>query len=58
MVPFVLPSVVRGAAIASVLGPVGLQGVRGTWWPVLVAHLCFNLAVFVRVVRLKLLPST
>lgn len=50
MVPFVLPSVVLGAAIASVLGPVGLQGVRGTWWPVLVAHLCFNLAVFVRVV--------
>jgi len=50
MVPFVLPSVVLGSAVASVLGPVGLNEMRGTWWPVLVAHLCFNLAVFVRVV--------
>lgn len=50
MVPFVLPSVVLGSAIASILGPAGLVDVRGTWWPVLAAHVCFNLAVFVRVV--------
>lgn len=50
MVPFVLPSVVLGSAIASLMGPVGLNEARGTWWPVLIAHLCFNLAVFVRVV--------
>ncbi len=50
MVPFVLPSVVLGAAIASVLGPSGLVDVRGSWWPVFAAHVCFNLAVFVRVV--------
>ena len=50
MVPFVLPSVVLGSAIASILGPRGLVDLRATWWPVLVAHVCFNLAVFVRVV--------
>ncbi|UDY36129.1 ABC transporter permease [Dermatobacter hominis] len=50
MVPFVLPSVVLGSAIASVLGPSGLVDARGTWWPVFAAHVCFNLAVFVRVV--------
>lgn len=50
MVPFVLPSVVLGAAVASVLGPSGLVDARGSWWPVLAAHVCFNLAVFVRVV--------
>ncbi|MBS1838568.1 MAG: iron ABC transporter permease, partial [Actinobacteria bacterium] len=50
MVPFVLPSVVLGAAIASVLGPAGLVDLRGTWWPVFAAHVCFNVAVFVRIV--------
>ena len=50
MVPFVLPSVVLGAAIASVLGPVGVVDLRGTWWPVFAAHVCFNVAVFVRIV--------
>ena len=50
MVPFVLPSVVLGSAIASILGPSGLVDARGTWWPVLIAHVCFNLAVFLRVV--------
>ena len=50
MVPFVLPSVVLGTAIASALGPSGLVDARGTWWPVFAAHVCFNLAVFVRVV--------
>lgn len=49
-VPFVLPSVVIGAAFASLLGPRGLVDLRGTWWPILAAHLCFNLAVVVRTV--------
>ena len=50
MVPFVLPTVVIGAAFASILGPSGLVDVRGSWWPILAAHLCFNLAVMIRVV--------
>jgi thiamine transport system permease protein len=49
-VPFVLPSVVIGAAFASLLGPRGLFDARATWWPILAAHLCFNLAVVVRTV--------
>lgn len=49
-VPFVLPTVVIGAAFASILGPRGLVDARGTWWPILAAHLCFNLAVVVRTV--------
>ncbi len=50
MVPFVLPSVVIGAAFASLLGPRGVVDLRGTWWAVFAAHVCFNLAVVVRVV--------
>lgn len=50
IVPFVLPTVVIGAAFASLLGPSGLVDLRGTWWAVLAAHLCFNLAVVVSVV--------
>ena len=49
LVPFVLPSVVVGAAIAAVLGPSGVVDLRGTWFAVLAAHLCFNLAVVVLV---------
>lgn len=49
-VPFVLPTVVIGAAFASLLGPRGLFDARATWWPILAAHLCFNLAVVVRTV--------
>ena len=49
-VPFVLPSVVVGAAFASLAGPRGLVDLRATWWPILAAHLCFNLAVVVRTV--------
>ncbi len=49
-VPFVLPTVVIGAALASLLGPRGLVDVRGTWWPILAAHLSFNLAVVLRTV--------
>ena len=50
MVPFVLPTVVIGAAFASLLGPRGLVDARGTWWAIIAAHLCFNLAVVVRTV--------
>lgn len=50
MVPFVLPSVVVGAAFASLLGPRGLVDLRGTWWAIFAAHICFNLAVVVRIV--------
>ena len=49
-VPFVLPSVVVGAAYATLLGPGGPWDLRGTWWIVLAAHLTFNLAVVVRTV--------
>ncbi len=49
-VPFVLPSVVVGAAFASLLGSRGLVDLRGTWWAVFAAHVCFNLAVVVRIV--------
>ena len=49
-VPFVLPTVVVGAAVAAVLGPGGLVDARGTWYAVLAAHLAFNLAVVVRTV--------
>ncbi len=50
MVPFVLPSVVVGAAFSTLLGPSGIADLRGTWWAVFAAHVCFNLAVVVRVV--------
>ncbi|MFM7069195.1 MAG: hypothetical protein ACKOYM_07010, partial [Actinomycetes bacterium] len=49
-VPFVLPAVVVGAALAAMLGPNGLIDARGTWYAVLAAHLAFNLAVVVRIV--------
>ena len=49
MVPFVLPSVVIGAAFATLLGPGGIADLRGTWWAVLAAHVCFNLAVVIRI---------
>ena len=32
------------------LGPRGLIDARGTWWVILAAHLCFNLAVVLRTV--------
>ena len=49
-VPFVLPTVVVGAAVAALLGPSGLVDARGTWFAVLAAHMAFNLAVVVRTV--------
>lgn len=47
-VPFVLPSVVIGMAFASLMGARGIVDLRATWWPILAAHACFNLAVVVR----------
>ncbi len=49
-VPFVLPSVVVGAAFGSIFGPQGLFDARGTWWLIIVAHTAFNLAVVTRTV--------
>lgn len=50
IVPFVLPSVVIGTAFSSLLGAQGPLDLRGTWWPILAAHLSFNLAVVLRTV--------
>jgi thiamine transport system permease protein len=51
-IPFVLPTVVVGAAFLALLGPRGAMGVRldGTVWAVLLAHVFFNHAVVVRTV--------
>jgi thiamine transport system permease protein len=51
-VPFVLPTVVVGAAFLALLGPRGLLGVDldGTVWLILLAHAFFNHAVVVRTV--------
>lgn len=51
-VPFVLPTVVVGAAFLALLGPRGPLGVDldGTVWAILLAHAFFNLAVVVRTV--------
>lgn len=53
-VPFVLPTVVIGAAFASLLGPRGLVDARGTWWAIIAAQTCFNLAVVIRTVGASL----
>lgn len=51
-VPFVLPTVVVGAAFLAIFGRGGLLGVdlRGTVWAILIAHVFYNLAVVVRTV--------
>lgn len=51
-VPFVLPTVVTGAAYLALLGPGGPLGLdlRGTAWAILAAHVFFNYAVVVRMV--------
>lgn len=51
-VPFVLPTVVVGAAYLALLGPGGPLGVdlRQTAWAILIAHVFFNYAVVVRMV--------
>ena len=51
-VPFVLPTVVVGAAFLALLGPRSPFGVDldETVWAILLAHIFFNLAVVVRIV--------
>jgi thiamine transport system permease protein len=51
-VPFVLPTVVVGAAFLALLGPRGALGIDldGTVWLILLAHAFFNHAVVVRTV--------
>jgi thiamine transport system permease protein len=51
-VPFVLPTVVVGAAFLALIGRHGVLGVdlEGTVWAVLLAHVFFNHAVVVRTV--------
>lgn len=49
-IPFVLPSVVVGAAFGSIFGPQGLFDARGSWWLIIAAHVAFNLAVVLRTV--------
>jgi thiamine transport system permease protein len=51
-VPFVLPTVVVGAAFLALLGPDSPIGVElvGSVWAILLAHAFFNLAVVVRTV--------
>ena len=52
-VPFVLPTVVVGAAFAALLGgggPLAGLGIDQTIWAILIAHVFFNYAVVVRTV--------
>ncbi|MFI5955766.1 ABC transporter permease [Cryptosporangium sp. NPDC051539] len=51
-VPFVLPTVVVGAAFLALIGPDGLLGIEldRTVWAILAAHVFFNYAVVVRIV--------
>jgi thiamine transport system permease protein len=53
IVPFVLPTVVVGAAFAGLLGsggPLAALGLDQTIWAILIAHVFFNYAVVVRTV--------
>lgn len=53
VMPFVLPTVVVGVMFRSLLssgGPLGFLGWDGTWVPILLAFVFFNLAVVVRTV--------
>ena len=53
IMPFVLPTVVVGVMFRSLLstgGPLGFLGLDGTWVPILLAFVFFNLAVVVRTV--------
>ena len=40
----------EGGTFVTLLGPSGIADLRGTWWAVFAAHVCFNLAVVVRIV--------
>lgn len=56
IVPFVLPTLVVGAALQATFETLGLDGSRGglrlqgTVWAILLAHVVFNVAVVVRIV--------
>lgn len=55
VVPFVLPTLVVGAALQGTFERLGLDGggglrLQGTVWAILLAHLVFNVAVVVRIV--------
>jgi thiamine transport system permease protein len=52
LVPFVLPTVVVGAAFIALIGPNGASGVRldHTIWAILAAHVFYNCAVVLRIV--------
>lgn len=56
IVPFVLPTLVVGAAILAVFERLGVDGssgglrLQGTVWAILLAHVVFNVAVVVRIV--------
>jgi thiamine transport system permease protein len=52
LVPFVMPTVVVGAAFLALLGPTGLLGIdlSGSLWGLVLAHMFLNLAVVIRVV--------
>ncbi|MDL2335265.1 MAG: iron ABC transporter permease [Chloroflexota bacterium] len=52
LVPFVLPTVVVGAAFLALIGPKGALGVRldHTIWAILAAHVFYNCAVVLRLV--------
>lgn len=51
-VPFVLPTVVVGAAFLALFGRQGALGIdlRGSIWAILIAHVFYNIAVVVRTV--------
>jgi thiamine transport system permease protein len=52
LVPFVLPTVVVGAAFLALIGPRGPFGIRleHTIWAILLAHVFYNYAVVLRIV--------
>ncbi|MCH7669967.1 MAG: iron ABC transporter permease [Acidobacteria bacterium] len=52
LVPFVLPTVVVGAAFAFALGPAGPFGIdlRRSVWAILIAHIFYNVPIVIRTV--------
>jgi thiamine transport system permease protein len=52
LVPFVLPTVVVGAAFLALIGPKGALGLRleHTIWAILAAHVFYNCAIVLRIV--------
>ncbi|MDH3307466.1 MAG: iron ABC transporter permease [Acidimicrobiia bacterium] len=50
MIPFVMPTVVVGAAFLALAGPTSRIDLSGSVWLILSAHVFYNLAVVIRVV--------